>query len=558
MSSLSPRQRRVLALAWPLVTCQRGRVARIVLLALVTSGLVLLQAVFSKVLIDDGALAGNPRVLLMMGLSMLLAPLIVLGLEAANRFDHLELSSSVLFGLREKLFSHLQTLSPQVLGGMGWGDVAGRFDGDLAQVQRLVVDAPLALFGGTINLVLLLTVITWLDPVIAAAVVATIPMQLAATWRQRRNIEPITRELRQQGAALGNYFHDSMRCLKLVQTTNTEAARLEGLRSGQAAYGQALQTSQQAGFAIGARQRVAGTLALAMVLAVAGWRLMQGETTVGVLVAFMVLAGRASLPVNTLLGVRSGWQRARVSLERVAELLEIPSLRDEKTATAEFPGRAAGEIEIRDMSYRHEDGSLLFDSVSCRIPGGSKIAVLGDSGGGKSTLADMLRGYCTPQSGTVLIDGADIAKVSLADLRRRVAVVDQEPLFLPGSVAENLQYACPAATAAELADALEAAGLLPGEFLDRQPGGAHALMSRGERVRVALARAFLQRPAILVLDESLSAVEPGLALAIMARVDQVLAGCTRIVITHDRGLAGPVNRVIRISGGRLEEVADAG
>lgn len=568
---MEPAQRRVLARAWPLVTAQRTRALRIVLLSCGASLMAMLQPWLSKVLIDDGALAGDLRVLAGSCAAMLLMPLAGLALEAWNRSDYLELSSHVLFRLREQVFAHLQSLSQNYYSRVGFGDLVSRFDGDLAEVQRFVVDAPLALIGGLFNLALLVGLMFWLQPLLAALVLATLPLQLAATWRRRRDIEATTRTVREQAGALSGYFHDSLRAVKLIQSTNTEAARLSGLRAHHDTYQEALRVAQQTGFMVGAWQRLSGTLAMALVIAAGGWLLMHGAASVGVLVAFVAYAGRAAGPVNTLLGVYSGWQRARVSLGRVAELLDAPPVRPAGTNPDAHPGTppgalpalCRGAVEFCAVGYRHDSGVEVLRDASFSIAAGSKIVLLGASGGGKSTLADLLRGHFAPQSGAIFIDGVDIATVGLAALRRCVVVVDQEPQFLPGTVADALRQVKPAASDAELAQALQEAGLPPAQMTPERPIGASSpVLSRGERMRLALARAFLQQPAILILDETTSAVDGALARDIMAGVDRLFAGRTRIVITHDRQRAGPADACCMLRGGRLirydEALAHAG
>lgn len=553
-------QRRVLAIAWPLVTSRPGRVLRIVALACVASSMAMLIPYLSKVLIDSGAMAGNMRVLAGTCAAMLLLPLLGLAFESWNRFGYLELSSDVLFRLREQVFAHLQLLSQNYYSRVGFGDLAARFDGDLAEVQRFVVDAPLALIGGVFNLVLLLGLMFWLHPVLALLVLATLPLQLAATWWRRRGMEAATRGVRERATALSCYFLDSLRAVKLIQSTNTGAARLAGLRARHDDYQAALRVSHQAAFVIGALQRVSGTFAMGLVIGAGGWLLMNGQTSVGVLVAFVAYAGRASGPVNTLIGIYSGWQRARVSLSRVGELLNAPTERQGGEALLLLPLRARGAIEFRAVCFRHQSGVEVLREASLRIAAGSKIVLLGASGGGKSTLCDLMRGHFAPQSGAILIDGVDIAGVELASLRRCVAVVDQEPVFLPGTVADNLRYVRPAASDAELLLALAQAGL--DIVLERSLGGASAALSRGERMRLALARAILLAPAILVLDETTSTVDRELALSIMESVDRLFAHRTRMVITHDPRLAGDADAVCMLRGGQLirlpEEMAHAG
>jgi len=549
---LQRAQLRILALAWPPLIANKGRAARIVALSLSASLLAMLQPYLSKVLVDEGALAGNMRVLVGSCGFMLLAPLIGVFLESFNRFDHIELSSQVLFRLREQVFCHLQSLSPAYYARVGQGELFSRFDGDLAAVQRFVVDSPLALIGGLFNLTALTLLMCSLSTPLALLVLAMVPLQVAAAWVKRRDIEHAARQVRVRSAALSSYFLDSLRAVKFIQSTNTQDARMDGLRDHHRAYYLSLRASQQASFVLNVLQRLAGTLGMAIVVGAAGWLLMHHRISVGVLVAFVGYAARASGPVNTLLGVFSGWQRARVSLSRVAELLQSPPVRDAEAATQPMPAICRGELEFRNVSYTHDSDVCVLRDASFHAAAGSKTVLLGVSGGGKSTVADLILCHYMPQAGAILLDGVDIGHVGLAELRRRVAVVDQEPVFFPGTVADNLRYVRPEAGDAEIRAAMAQAGLDLGRVApERQLGASSYALSRGERMRLALARAILQNPAVLILDETTSAVDRVLALSIMECVDRIFAGKTRIVITHDPSLAGEVDQVCVLRAGQV-------
>jgi len=549
---LQRAQLRILALTWPPLIANRGRAARIVALSLSASLLAMLQPYLSKVLVDEGALAGNLRVLVGSCGFMLLAPLIGVFLESFNRFDHIELSSQVLFRLREQVFCHLQSLSPAYYARVGQGELFSRFDGDLAAVQRFVVDSPLALIGGLFNLTALTLLMCSLSTPLALLVLAMVPLQVAAAWVKRRDIEHAARQVRVRSAALSSYFLDSLRAVKFIQSTNTQDARMDGLRNQHREYYLSLRASQQASFVLNVLQRLAGTLGMAIVVGAAGWLLMHHRISVGVLVAFVGYAARASGPVNTLLGVFSGWQRARVSLSRVAELLQSPPVRDAQAATQPMPAICRGELEFRNVSYSHDSDVCVLRDASFRAAAGSKTVLLGVSGGGKSTVADLILCHYMPQAGAILLDGVDIGHVGLAELRQRVAVVDQEPVFFPGTVADNLRYVRQEAGDAEIRAAMAQAGLdLARVAPERQLGASSYALSRGERMRLALARAILQNPAVLILDETTSAVDRVLAMSIMGCVDRIFAGKTRIVITHDPLLAGEVDQVCVLRAGQV-------
>jgi ATP-binding cassette, subfamily B, bacterial len=524
----------ILHWGWRLVAVRRKLALRVITLSCVASMLALLQPWLSKVLVDDGALAGNLRVLAVAAGLMLLAPLLSLAVESVTRFDYLELSSHVLFGLRERVFEHLQTLSPVYYSRVGFGDLVSRFDGDLAEVQRFLVDGPLALLNGMFSLLSVALLMGLLDlPMMLVVLVAMLPLPVLHALQKRAAVESSAREARRQSTRLSNFFFDTLRAVKLVQSANGEGARLTALRERHGDYYQALKTAQQTGFSLAAGQRVASVAGTALVFGCGGYLLARGQITIGLLVAFIGYSARVAGPVHTLLGVLAGWQRLRVSLERLSEVLDAEPARQAGQAAAHLPGALRGELVLEDVSFAYTAEKPVLRHASLHIPAGSKVLLVGPSGGGKSTLADLLAGHLHPDTGHILLDGVDITSVPAFELRRQVAVVAQEPAFFPGTVAENLRFVRPQAEDAELLHLLQAVGLEAAEVhLQTQVGGIGAALSRGQRLRLALARAIFQNPSILVLDESTSAVEHEMESQLLALVQQRFSSRTCIFITH--------------------------
>ena len=515
---------------WQLLAVRRWVALRVAALSGVASLLALLQPWLSKVLIDDGALTGDLKVLAGTALLMLLAPLLGLALESFTRFDYLDVSSHILFGLRERVFEHLQTLSPVYYSRVGYGDLVSRFDGDIAEVQRFLVDGPLALINGLFSLLSVLTIMLLLNfPMTLVVLLAMLPLPLLHALRKRAAVESSAREARRQSTRLSNFFIDSLRAVKLIQSSNAEGARLALLRERHADYHQALKAAQQTGFALAAGQRIAGLIGTTLIFGCGGYLLSRGQISIGLLVAFIGYGGRVAGPVHTLLGVLAGWQRLRVSLERISEVLDAEPQRS--AGKALLPEVLRGELLLERVDFHYAAGKPVLHQASLHIPAGSKVLLIGPSGAGKSTLADLLLGHIQPNSGKIYMDGVAIDQVSPADLRRRVAVVDQEPAFFPGTVAENLRLIQAEAQDAELLELLASVGLdsVP---LETPVGGIKAALSRGQRLRLALARALLQNPSLLILDETTSAVDQQMEHKLLELVHTRFADCTCLFITH--------------------------
>lgn len=534
-----------------LVAGRRGLALRVALLSCFAALFGLLQPWLSKILVDDGALGGDLRVLAISAAAMLLAPLLGLAIETLTRFDYLRLSSHVLFGLRERLFAHLQRLPPGYYAKIGFGDLIARFDGDIAEIQRFLVDGPLALVNGVFNLLAITLLMLAMEPTLAAVVVASVlPAALWQALRSRRPQEDATREVRRQSTRLSAYFLDSLRALKAIQSANGEALRLEGLRERHDDYYRALKAAHEAGFAASVSQRIATLAGTVVVFGGGGYLLADGRISVGTLVAFVAFAARIGGPVQTLAGLLGGWQRVKVSIERLSEVFD-----QAPAAAGSHPGPVSfhGEVRFEAVDFAHIPGRPVFRKASLQIPAGSRVLLEGPSGSGKSTLADLLLRHLEPDAGRVLVDGFDLAGIEAAEWRRRIAVVDQEPGFLPGSIAENLRLAAPNATDRELLAGLEAVGLTAeGLSLTSELGAIGPALSRGQRLRLALARAMLQKPVLLVLDETTSALDPEAENGILDLVDRNFAGRTRIVISHRRHRDRAWDLVCRVGEGRIQ------
>lgn len=544
---------------------RRPQLFRVVLLSLTASTLALLQPWLLRILIDDGALRADLATLAGVCLLMAASCLLGLGIESVSRFDYLALSTHVLFRLRERVFVRLQELPPTYYARTTQGDILARFDGDVAEVQRFFVDAPLALLSGVFSLLAGTALLLSMHPWLTLLVLAVAPFQLIAALRLRGRLEAATRAVREQASGLSSHFLDSLRTMKFVQSTHTGAIRLQGLRDLHTGYHAALHENQHAGFRLNAVQKIIALSGQIALFGAGGYLLATGALSVGALLAFALLAPRVAGALQTLLGVHAGWQRCRVSVARLQDLLgetelaaagaRAPSPRPAMPEKSTPASALTGDITFEGVTFGYDAARLILDRADARFPGGRKTVLLGASGEGKSTLVDLLLGHFQPASGEIRIGGQRLADFDRAWWRQRVAVVDQEPVFFSGSVRQNLLHVRPQASEAEMTAALLASAYaslpLPDDLLDTPVGAAAHRLSRGQRMRLALARALLQQPAILILDETTSAVDAHMGRCMLAQVDRLFASATRLVITHQRPELAAGDHVCELREGRL-------
>ena len=537
-----------------------GRLALVFGLSVSASLLALAQPYITKLLIDDGLIAGDFGTVALMCAAMLAAALAGAGLSALNRWHYVTASSRILFALREGVFRHLETLSPSFYARVGAGDIMARLDGDVAEVQRFAVDSALALLNGVIVLVGAVALMFALSWELALIAFALLPVQVLLLKVLRPRIETMTRGLRSQASGISSFLFDRLSAMKFLQSVGAEGREARRLAGLQDSYFSSLRGLQMLNLAATTAPSLLTLLGTIAVFLAGGAMVIQGSLTLGTLVAFTAYLARATGPVHTLLGLWVAMKRAEVSLDRVREITTEPPAVAPPAAPRALPAEAAGAIAFEGVTFAYpdRDEAVLGDAAAV-IPGGAKVAVTGVSGAGKTTLIDLLHRHFDPQAGRITLNGIDLRELDLGALRRRVAVVAQDTVLLPGSIADNIRYAAPAASDEDVAAAAKRAGAAG--FIEAQPQGYAAevgarglKLSGGQRQRIAIARAILQDPLVLVLDEATSGVDTETERAIAAAIDELFGDRTRIVISHRSTLVAGADLVFELADGGLADV----
>ncbi|MGH8374030.1 MAG: ABC transporter ATP-binding protein [Pseudomonas sp.] len=513
----------------------RLAIAGLLGLSVCASALVLVQPWLTKLLIDDGLLARNFPMLVMIAGLMIVAGLLGTALSGINRYLHTRLSGRMLFALRDDLYRHLQTLSPSFYGQRRIGDLMSRLDGDVAEIQRFAVDSLFSAVSSVIGLVVAVAMLLTLSWKLSLLALVLIPLDVLWLRWMRRKVEREVRQLRERSADMSSFMVETLPVMKFIQSAGQqqrEARRLETL--GQGYMSQLLRLQVTEFFT----QAVPGTLtslSRACAFLIGGYWVVQGTWQLGALSAFSTYLGMAVGPVQSLLGLYVAIQRMTVSLGRVMELRgEQPTVLTPATPRAMPNG---GDLWFDNVHFAHPGRQSTLRGIEARIPYGMKVALSGGSGVGKSTLIDLLQRHHDPQSGRVLLGDVDLRELDLFQLRRRIAIVSQDIVLFRGSLADNLAYAVPDASREAIAEVARLAQLdsliesLP-EGLDSPLGERGQQLSGGQKQRIAIARALLQDPLILVLDEATSAVDEATEREVIDAIDRLFAGRTRILISH--------------------------
>src|SRR5580692_8113646 len=537
---------------WVFIRPYWKQLSLVVTVSLGATAVGLVQPYISKLLIDDALMRANMHALVWIAGFLFVATVLGFVLNILASYRYVKISAAMLFDMRVALFRHLQTLSPRFYARFRMGDLMSRLNSDAGEVQRVSADALLSVLSNVGFLIGSVAMMLWLNWRLFLVGVVLIPACVYTFVRYQRILTVFTKRLRERSADLGSFFVDSILGMRVVVSLNAGDREAERFRERNDAFVRTMLQVQVASFMTGALPGTILTIATAAVFLYGGWQIIQGTMTIGTLVAFMAYHTRLLSPVQNLMSLSASLASARVSLGRIFELLDRPAEVTEAADAVPLPP-VQGAIRLEGVSIRH-DGAAVLEDISLEIPAGSFCAILGPSGVGKSTLADLLVRYLDPDQGRILIDGRDIRQFRLADLREQVLLVDQTPYLFNATIAENIAYARPRVTRKEIEEAGTAAGL--DELLARLPQGYETAtgerglaLSVGERQRISLARALLRRPRVLILDEPTSALDGEMEKQIAVSVRAAMQGGTLIVITHRPALAEIAGAVITVRDG---------
>ena len=535
------------------------RLALVLGLSLVSTALALYLPLLSRDFFDR-ALIGRDRATLVR-VSSLFAVVTLLSfvVNVVSGLRYTRVSADILFDMRLDMYRHLQRLSPRFYARTRLGDIMSRINNDIGEIQRIASEAALAWVGNVLFLAGTVGLLAWLDLRLFAVTIGATPLAFWALVHYRGRLEEEVGVLRQRSADIGSFLIETLQAARLVTASNAQAREVERFRSRNDAFVRALMSMQRLTYFAGGLPGLVIAAGTGLTFVYGGWRVLNGAMTVGTFVAFMACQMRLLAPLQALMGMYTSVATIRVSLRRVAQILDEPidvvESQDARTLDA-----VTGNVAFEHVTLSYDRGQAVLDDASFTVKAGETLAIVGPSGSGKSTIADLLLRLLDPDAGTVRIDGTDVRTIRLANLRDIVALVEQDPFILHATIAENIRYARPSATDAEVADAAQRAALdrfVPGDGLETVVGERGTALSAGERQRIAAARAFLRDPAILILDEPTAALDAVTEDRLVSGFEAARKGRTTIVITHRADVARRADRVLVVDGARVLDAQPA-
>jgi subfamily B ATP-binding cassette protein MsbA len=546
---------------WPRVRPYRGLLAGATV-ALVLSSMASLAFPMAVRYLLDAAFVSRDRALLdriALGLVALFSVQAVLNYAQAYRLS--AAGEQAVAGLRRELFGRLLEMPPGFFAERRTGELTSRLSVDIGMLQTVLSHQVsefarqiLALVGGIVLL-------SWLQPRLTFTALLVAPVVVGTAIVFGRRLRRMTTGVQDRVAEATGVAEEAFSQIRTVQSFVQEPAeRARYAERVRASVLTALKRAQVRGVFFG--MLTFSTFAgIVFVLWQGGLLVLDGRLTAGALVSFLLYTITIAASIGALATSFTTYQEAVGAAERVFEILEMtPAIADPPVPTP-LPKPARGTVAFEGVSFRYQnDPSLpwILDDVNLVVAPGEVVALVGPSGGGKTTLVSLLPRFWDVDRGRITIDGVDVRALRLADLRGAIGVVAQEPALFSGTVRENIAYARPAASEADVQAAARAAHAH--EFIERLPQGYATLvgergvkLSGGQRQRVAIARAILKDPAILILDEATSNLDNESERLIEDALEKLLVGRTTLIIAHRLSTVQRADRLVVIDHGRIVE-----
>ncbi len=524
-----------------------------------TAGVTLSVGQGLRILVDRGFGSEASEAALNQALLMFFGLILMLALGSFVRFFLVSwIGERVCADLRKSVFAHVVTLHPGFFETNHSGDIQSRITTDTTLLQTVIGSSVSIALR---NLLMIIGGLIWLfitNAKLTAMVMLSVPVVVVPILVFGRRVRSLSRDSQDKIAGVGSFVGEAVKNIKLVQAFNHQQLDAQTFdRHVESAFRVAVRRILQRSW-LSTAVIVLVLGAVSAMLWVGGHDVLAGRISAGELTAFIFYAVMVAAAVGAISEVYGDLQRAAGATERLLELLAAENLVPEPEHPEALPSPVRGQLQFDkiDFCYSSRPDYKAIDQLELEIPAGTSLALVGSSGAGKSTLIDLLLRFYDVQAGAIRLDGVDIRKLSLSDLRAQIAMVPQQPVLFTGTVADNIRYGRADASDEALREAARAA--YAADFIERLPEGYDSYvgeggirLSGGQRQRIAIARAILADPKVLLLDEATSALDAESEYQVQQALEQLMKGRTSIVIAHRLATVINVDRIAVLDHGRL-------
>jgi ABC-type multidrug transport system fused ATPase/permease subunit len=526
-------------------------------LMLVVSGASLVTPLLVRTAIDAHIARGDMAGLIRISALTLACFLILYGATVGQRYLLSWVGQKVLATMRSRLFRHLQEIHVGYHDRNIIGVTVSRVINDVAVINQFLSEGLVTSVGDLLILAGIIVVMISLSPMLALMTFSVIPLMIAATWWFARRAKAAFRQTRARVAAVVGDLAENISGVRVIQafsqeeSTQTKFDRVN--QSNRDSHVSAMSLS----FRFLPTVEFLGVLATAIVLWFGGRAAAAGTITLGTVVAFLAYVSRFFVPIQEISQIYATMQSAMAGGEKVLDLLETtPEVTDAADAVELRP--IEGRIEFIDVSFSYDPGVRVIRNIDLEVDPGSMIALVGHTGSGKTTLANLIARFYDIETGELRIDGVDIRRIAQDALRSQMGIVSQDPFLFAGTIGENISFGRPEATPDEIHAASETANAA--EFIEFtqagydtriQEGGVN--LSTGQRQLICIARAILADPRILILDEATASVDTLTEALIQEALERLFQGRTSIVIAHRLSTVRNAALIAVMDGGRIVE-----
>jgi ABC-type multidrug transport system fused ATPase/permease subunit len=529
-----------------------------IVLTFITAGIQLVPPLFQRRIIDDALISRDIQQIIWLVVALVGIYLLSSVVNGIDQYIRHVLGQKFIYDLRLRLYDHLQRLSLSFFEKRQTGELMSRLTNDVRALEQLVTHSAEFIIVDTLRLtgvIVLLLVMKW-----ELALWTFLPMPFLAIilrWFNTR-IRPIYRQIRRDLGAINAELEENLAGIRVVQAYSQEDQELERFERETRNYFSDTVKAIVKWSTVFPGVRFISSAGAALILGIGAWMVTQDQLSLGTLVAFLSYSAMLLEPINRLTEIDNAIQEAIAAGERIYELLDSES-EIVNRPSARSLDQVRGEVEFDHVSFSYEAGDRVLHDVSFTVEPGQMIALVGPSGAGKTSIANLVARFYDPLEGSVRLDGIDVRDITLRDLRRHVVTVLQDTFLFSGSVRENLVYGRNEATEEEMLTAAKAAYAhdfitqLPAGY-DTQIGERGVRLSGGQKQRLALARAIITDPKVIILDEATSSVDAEAEHWIQRALTQVLQGRTSIVIAHRLSTIRNADKIIALEDGRIVEV----